>query len=111
MQRAPPGNVRRPHQPDPPHHRIPRTTRRRAGGADRSSSGGDHTVREGDTPSAVAARHGTTWQQLYAADEAVIGGDPDVILPGRRLVLWSIPDAPGGEVRRGPVRTVTVREG
>ncbi|MFC5959063.1 transglycosylase family protein [Streptomyces pratens] len=58
-----------------------------SGSADRSSSGGDYTVREGDTLSAVAARHGTTWQQLHAANEAVIGGDPDVILPGQRLVL------------------------
>ncbi|WP_443047430.1 LysM peptidoglycan-binding domain-containing protein [Streptomyces sp. KMM 9044] len=57
------------------------------GGARQSSSDGDHTARAGDTLSAVAARHGTTWQQLHAANEAVTGGDPDVILPGQRLVL------------------------
>ncbi|MGX1566789.1 LysM peptidoglycan-binding domain-containing protein [Streptomyces sp. NPDC055506] len=52
---------------------------------DRSSSRGDYTVREGDTLSGVAARHGTTWQRLYAANKAAIGGDPHMIVPGLRL--------------------------
>ncbi|MEU0588106.1 transglycosylase family protein [Streptomyces sp. NPDC006132] len=54
---------------------------------DRGSSRGDYTVREGDTLSGVAARHGTTWQRLYAANKAVIGDDPDVIVPGLRLEI------------------------
>ncbi|MFF7737084.1 transglycosylase family protein [Streptomyces sp. NPDC007984] len=55
--------------------------------ADRGSSrdGGDYTVRRGDTLSGVAARHGTTWQRLYAANKAAIGADPDMIVPGLRL--------------------------
>ncbi|MGW7513914.1 LysM peptidoglycan-binding domain-containing protein [Streptomyces massasporeus] len=53
--------------------------------ADRGASRGDYTVRRGDTLSGVAARHGTTWQRLYAANKAAIGGDPDVIVPGLRL--------------------------
>ncbi|GGS70128.1 LysM peptidoglycan-binding domain-containing protein [Streptomyces violaceus] len=52
---------------------------------DRSSSRGDYTVREGDTLSGVAARHGTTWQRLYAANKSAIGGDPHMIVPGLRL--------------------------
>ncbi|MFD5950941.1 transglycosylase family protein [Streptomyces collinus] len=55
--------------------------------ADRGSSRGDYTVRRGDTLSGVAARHGTTWQRLYAANKAAIGGDPDVIVPGLRLTF------------------------
>ncbi|WP_406728281.1 transglycosylase family protein [Streptomyces sp. GD-15H] len=58
-----------------------------SGDADRGSSGGHYTVRAGDTLSGIAARHGTTWQRLYAANKAVIGGDPDVITPGQRLAL------------------------
>jgi LysM repeat protein len=58
---------------------------RRTGHPDRGANRGDYTVRAGDTLSAVAARHGTTWQRLYAANKAVIGGDPDVIVPGLRL--------------------------
>ncbi|MGA5362412.1 transglycosylase family protein [Streptomyces purpurascens] len=52
---------------------------------DRSTSRGDYTVREGDTLSGVAARHGTTWQRLYAANKDAIGGDPHMIVPGLRL--------------------------
>ncbi|MGY0066425.1 transglycosylase family protein [Streptomyces sp. QTS137] len=75
-------------QPTRPKRSVPsKEPAQSSGGAQRSSSGGDYTVRAGDTLSAVAARHGTTWQQLHAANEAVIGGDPDVILPGQRLVL------------------------
>ncbi|GAA0624179.1 transglycosylase family protein [Streptomyces crystallinus] len=55
--------------------------------ADRGARGGDYTVRAGDTLSAVAEAHGTTWEALYAANRAVIGGDPDLIVPGQRLAL------------------------
>ncbi|MGY3200772.1 LysM peptidoglycan-binding domain-containing protein [Streptomyces sp. TE5632] len=58
-----------------------------SGDAKQDSSGGYYTVRKGDTLSGIAARHGTTWQRLYAANKEVIGGDPDVIMPGQRLAL------------------------
>ncbi|TWV48146.1 LysM peptidoglycan-binding domain-containing protein [Streptomyces misionensis] len=48
---------------------------------------GGYTVRAGDTLSRIAARHGTTWQRLYAANRSAIGADPDVIVPGQRLTL------------------------
>ncbi|MCQ9185170.1 LysM peptidoglycan-binding domain-containing protein [Streptomyces sp. IBSBF 2953] len=48
---------------------------------------GGYTVRQGDTLSAVAARNGMTWQRVYADNRAVIGGDPDLIVPGQRLML------------------------
>ncbi|MER6288355.1 transglycosylase family protein [Streptomyces sviceus] len=55
--------------------------------ADRGASRGDYTVRPGDTLSKVAARHGTTWQKLYAVNKAVVGTDPDMIVPGQRLEI------------------------
>ncbi|MER5259399.1 MULTISPECIES: transglycosylase family protein [unclassified Streptomyces] len=55
--------------------------------ADRGSGRGDYTVRQGDTLSRIAAAHGVSWQKVYAANKAVIGGDPNVILPGQRLDL------------------------
>ncbi|MGW1274660.1 transglycosylase family protein [Streptomyces sp. NPDC002491] len=65
-----------------------------AGAADRAgeqtsrgSSHGDYTVRAGDTLSGIGARHGMTWQRVYAANRTVVGGDPDLIVPGQRLVL------------------------
>ncbi|MFD0314053.1 LysM peptidoglycan-binding domain-containing protein [Streptomyces flavalbus] len=64
-----------------------RTSGHTSGHTDRGSSRGDYTVRAGDTLSGIAARHGTNWQRLYAANRAVIGGDPDVIVPGQRLDL------------------------
>ncbi|EGX58766.1 peptidoglycan-binding protein [Streptomyces zinciresistens K42] len=53
----------------------------------RASSRGEYTVRRGDTLSLIAARHGTTWRPLYAANRSVVGGDPDLIVPGQRLEL------------------------
>ncbi|WP_409237104.1 transglycosylase family protein [Streptomyces sp. PA5.6] len=63
---------------------------RPGGGADRSGRGaapGNYTVRQGDTLSLIAARHGTHWQRVYAANRQVIGGDPNMIVPGQRLSL------------------------
>ncbi|WP_055535497.1 transglycosylase family protein [Streptomyces graminilatus] len=51
----------------------------------RSASRGDYTVRAGDTLSGIAARYTTTWQHLYAANRAVIGDSPDLIMPGQKL--------------------------
>ncbi|MFD7393252.1 transglycosylase family protein [Streptomyces sp. NPDC059852] len=64
-----------------------RTADRQDGHPARGSSRGDYTVRAGDTLSGIAARHGTTWQRLHAANRAVIGDDPDLIVPGQRLEL------------------------
>ncbi|MEU2930901.1 transglycosylase family protein [Streptomyces sp. NPDC007251] len=66
-----------------------KTPKRPAGHTNRSESRGtgDYTVREGDTLSVIAARHGTTWQRIYAANKKVIGDDPDLIVPGQRLAL------------------------
>ena len=60
---------------------------RSTGHTTRGESRGDYTVREGDTLSGIAARHGTTWQKLYAANKAVIGVDPDMIVPGQQLAF------------------------
>ncbi|MFF3379526.1 transglycosylase family protein [Streptomyces sp. NPDC002680] len=54
-------------------------------GRSSSRGDGDYTVRAGDTLSGIAARYTTTWQHLYAANKAVIGGNPDLIVPGQRL--------------------------
>ncbi|WP_055703004.1 MULTISPECIES: transglycosylase family protein [Streptomyces] len=70
---------------------APKAFKQRAatpGRADRGGArgtSGNYTVRQGDTLSLIAARHGTSWQRVYAANQGVIGGDPDVIVPGQRL--------------------------
>lgn len=55
--------------------------------ASSSGGGGSYTVRSGDTLSSIAARHGTTWRALYAANRSVIGADPDVLRVGQQLAV------------------------
>ncbi|MBK3570348.1 transglycosylase family protein [Streptomyces sp. MBT62] len=64
-----------------------KTPDRGTNNASRGTSRGDYTVRQGDTLSGIAAEHGTTWRKIYAANKAVIGGDPDLIMPGQQLDL------------------------
>ncbi|MFI5886407.1 transglycosylase family protein [Streptomyces sp. NPDC051554] len=64
-----------------------KTPARGTNNASRGTSRGDYTVREGDTLSAIAAQHGTTWRKVYAANKSVIGADPDLIIPGQQLDL------------------------
>lgn len=48
---------------------------------------GQYVVRAGDTLARIAARHGTTWQQLHAMNRAVVGDNPNVLRVGQRLSL------------------------
>ncbi|WP_083976191.1 transglycosylase family protein [Kitasatospora azatica] len=50
-----------------------------------STGGSTYTVKSGDTLSAIAAAHGTNWQSLYQHNVQVVGGNPDLILPGQVL--------------------------
>ncbi|MBC3992672.1 transglycosylase family protein [Streptomyces sp. AC563] len=54
----------------------------------------EHRVRSGDTLWAIAEQHETPggWPALYEANESVIGGDPDLILPGQKLDLEAAAD-------------------
>lgn len=46
-----------------------------------------YVVKSGDTLSGIAARHGTTWQEIYNANKSVIGSDPGLIRAGQTLSL------------------------
>ncbi|MFI6878171.1 transglycosylase family protein [Streptomyces sp. NPDC050400] len=62
--------------------------KRTSGHTDRGSARrGGYVVRSGDTLGRIASAHGVGWQRLYAVNKAVIGGDPDLIFPGQRLML------------------------
>ncbi|KRV48896.1 hypothetical protein AQ490_23420 [Wenjunlia vitaminophila] len=60
---------------------------------DRGQRPADYTVAPGDSLSAIAADHDSPggWRDLYDANRDTIGDDPDLIIPGQRLLL------PGGE--------------
>lgn len=47
--------------------------------------GGTYTVVSGDTLSGIAGNYGISWQDLYAANTDVIGGNPNVIVPSQVL--------------------------
>ncbi|MEU6078968.1 transglycosylase family protein [Streptomyces sp. NPDC047108] len=61
----------------------------RGGDSGRAGKDGDYTVRPGDSLSAIAEEHSLAggWPALYEANESVVGGDPDLILPGQKLDL------------------------
>lgn len=61
-----------------------------------------HTVSWGETLSSIAARYGTSWQALQAANSL---RDPDLIFPGQRLVIRR------GYSAASTARSYTVRSG
>ncbi len=52
-----------------------------------AQGGSSYTVADGDTLSAIADAHGVSWEDVYSANESVIGGDPNLIYPGQELSL------------------------
>ncbi|OIK29267.1 M23 family metallopeptidase [Streptomyces malaysiense] len=56
-----------------------------------------YTVVHGDTLSGIADEHRVQggWRELYAANRATVGADPDLILPGERLGLRPAKASPG----------------
>ncbi|MDJ1136755.1 transglycosylase family protein [Streptomyces iconiensis] len=48
---------------------------------------GDYIVKSGDTLGTIAAAHHKNWRAVYAANKKVIGGDPNLIVPGQRINL------------------------
>lgn len=46
-----------------------------------------YVVKKGDTLSGIAARYGTTWQKLYEKNKNVIGSNPNLIIPGQKLII------------------------
>ena len=74
---------------------------------------GTYTVQRGDTLSKIAAKHGTTWQNLYALNKATIGSNPNRIFAGQVLRLPGATPAPAPAPAPAPpkpqVRTYTVQ--
>lgn len=50
-----------------------------------SSPSGTYTVRAGDTLSEIAMDRGMSWRALHSKNRAVVGGNPNLIVPGQRL--------------------------
>jgi LysM repeat protein len=52
-----------------------------------------YTVQSGDTLSGIGARFGISWQALYAANESVVGANPNLIFAGEVLSLTGVTSA------------------
>jgi LysM repeat protein len=65
----------------------PQSDERAATHANRGSTrgSGNYTVKAGDTLGSIAKAHHKSWRALYSANQGLIGGDPDLIMPGQRL--------------------------
>jgi murein DD-endopeptidase MepM/ murein hydrolase activator NlpD len=72
---------------------------------------GTYTVQRGDTLSAIAARHGTTWQALYALNRATIGANPNRIFAGQVLRIAGAAPAAPAPAPKPVARTYTVKRG
>ncbi len=77
-------------QPKPqakPKAAQPKTDERAATRANRGSErgSGNYTVKAGDTLGSIAKAHHKSWRALYSANQSLVGGDPDLIMPGQRL--------------------------
>ncbi|MGY2065770.1 LysM peptidoglycan-binding domain-containing protein [Blastococcus sp. SYSU DS0619] len=55
---------------------------------------GEHTVQSGDTLGKLAAAHGTSWRDIYQANLATIGSDPNLLRVGQVLTIGGSAAAP-----------------
>ncbi len=55
--------------------------------AAKKSTGGNYTVKAGDTLSSIAAAQGVDWHTLYNNNAQVIGGNADLIYPGQTITV------------------------
>lgn len=46
-----------------------------------------YTVQQGDTLAKIASKYCTTWQEVYNMNAAVIGPDPNILIPGTVLYV------------------------
>jgi nucleoid-associated protein YgaU len=50
-------------------------------------AGSTYEVKAGDSLSKIGKKVGKSWQEIYEANKAVIGNNPDLIKPGQMLQI------------------------
>ena len=58
--------------------------------------GGTYVVQPGDTLSSIASGYSATWQEVYEANRATIGPDPNLLQVGQRLTIPGVGSGGGG---------------
>ena len=110
---------RNPDAPDAPDNTAPGSGKHRGkpdpaerdrgadrGRTDRSDREDRHLVETGDTLTSIAEKHDLSggWPALYETNEASVGGDPNLILPGQLLQLGEQDDErDGGDGNEGAI--------
>ncbi|MFD7448763.1 transglycosylase family protein [Kitasatospora sp. NPDC059827] len=76
-----------PHAAQAPQGRPSAKPAQSAPAAAKNATGGEYTVRSGDTLSDIAAKFGVDTDGLYGKNARTIGADPDLIFPGQTLTV------------------------
>ncbi|MFD9689439.1 transglycosylase family protein [Kitasatospora sp. NPDC059146] len=76
-----------PHAAQAPQGRPSAKPAQSAPAAAKNTTGGEYTVRSGDTLSDIAAKFGVDTDGLYGRNARTIGADPDLIFPGQTLTV------------------------
>ncbi|MFF4818992.1 transglycosylase family protein [Kitasatospora sp. NPDC001309] len=76
-----------PHAAQAPQGRPSAKPAQSAPEAAKNTTGGEYTVRSGDTLSDIAAKFGVDTDGLYGRNARTIGADPDLIFPGQTLTV------------------------
>lgn len=67
-----------------------------------------YVVKDGDTLSSIGAEHHVDWHEIYDANRAEIGDNPDKIYPGQQLIIPDVPaPAPTPQAETPPAPLVT----
>ncbi len=82
---TPPATPRRATPARRPRSQAPAPAPEKSKPAPKSNGSGNYTVKAGDTLAKIAKAHGTTWKALYSDNKSVIGGNPNLIIPGQKL--------------------------
>ncbi|CCH89294.1 Peptidoglycan-binding lysin domain protein (modular protein) [Modestobacter italicus] len=71
------------------------------------AAAGSYTVVRGDTLAKIAAAHGEPWRALYERNVGVIGGNPNVLVPGQVLATSGSAPAAAAPATAAPAAVTT----
>ena len=55
--------------------------------SEKESNANIYIVKKGDTLSKIAKKYNTTWQKIYNKNKNIIGKNPNLIIPGQKIII------------------------
>lgn len=55
--------------------------------SEKGSNANIYIVKKGDTLSKIAKKYNTTWQKIYNNNKNIIGKNPNLIIPGQKIII------------------------